>query len=218
MNPYEVLRVPTDAALHQIKTAYRQRAKQTHPDTGADGAEFASVAKAYAVLSDPEMRKRYDETGSTEDGPAPLTVHQRMIQIIAGMFGEALEVEAQNGTSLKHFDLITAMRQNIERNLALVTKNRDRFRKGTADRQFLLKRITRKDDGANLFADMIRDQLKQFEPLLKQAELDVLAMQMAADEIRHYKSEVELVQAIQMMQYGGSYGAQSTTGTSIFRW
>ncbi len=216
MNPYDVLGVEASATAHQIKTADRLRAKQTQPDTkDGDGDEFALVSKAYGILMDPEARKRFDETGSIEDIP-PMSVRQRMIVIIAGMFNEALNVEGQKGTSFDHFDLMAAMRAQMQQNLDVVRKNRDEARKKTADRKILLRRITRQGDGQNLFADIIRDQLKQLEPIQRQCDIDVLAMDMAVDELSHYKSEVELIQAVQMMQFGGTYANSTATGNFVF--
>ncbi len=216
MNPYEVLGVPPTASEPQIKSAYRRRAKEAHPDAGGDGDEFALVSRAYAILMNPEARARFDETGSIDDGPAPLTVRQRMIQMIVDMFNGALAAESQRGTSLKHFPLMKAMRQNMTHNADAVRKNAAQQRKALTDRQFLLKRITRKDDGQNLFADIIRDQIKQLEPVVKHAELDVKAIDMACDELLHYDNEVDLIQAMQMAQYGGSFTSQNSTANGVF--
>jgi curved DNA-binding protein len=63
---YEVLGIPRDANLDQIKKAYRKLARETHPDVSkAKGGEarFKEVAEAYATLKDPEKRKAYDELG-----------------------------------------------------------------------------------------------------------------------------------------------------------
>lgn len=218
MNPYEVLGIASDATPHQIKVAYRRRAMETHPDRKDGNAdEFAQVSKAYGLLIDTETRRRYDETGEVDGGVTPMSVHARMVVIIAGMFNEALNIEGQRGTSFDHFDLMKAMRDQMGKNLTAVEQNRAAFRKRIADRKILLRRITRKDDGENLFAQMVRDQLAQLEPLLRQAEIDVLAMQMAVDELSHYKSEVELVQAVQYMQFGGqAFASSSSTTGSVF--
>jgi curved DNA-binding protein CbpA len=215
MNPYDVLGVPPSASDDQLRSAYRKLARSTHPDSGGNGDEFAQVSRAYAILRDPEMRKRFDETGSIDE-VSPLTVRQRMIQIIADMFSNALAVEGQRGTSLRHFPLIKAMRKQITQNSERVRQNAATYKKALEDRQFLLARITRKDYGENLFADIIRNQIKEIEPIVRASALDVAAMDMATEELLHYDNEVDLIQAVQMMQYGGNFAAQNQTGTSVF--
>jgi len=61
---YDVLGVSPKASQKEIQKAYRQKAQKLHPDhAGGDPAAFNAVAKAYKVLSKPEARERYDETG-----------------------------------------------------------------------------------------------------------------------------------------------------------
>ncbi|KAJ1917805.1 hypothetical protein H4219_002995 [Mycoemilia scoparia] len=74
---YQILEVDEKATADEIKKAYRKLALRTHPDkiaTMKDEGEkerctqqFQQLGFAYAILSDKKKRKRYDETGSTED-------------------------------------------------------------------------------------------------------------------------------------------------------
>jgi DnaJ homolog subfamily C member 3 len=65
---YKVLGVAQDADERQIKSAYRKLSKVHHPDKAAkqgltkEGAEkkMATINEAYEVLSDPELRARFD--------------------------------------------------------------------------------------------------------------------------------------------------------------
>lgn len=73
IDPYEVLGVDRTASPDEVKSAYRKTALKTHPDKAPEDKKneakekFQQVAFAYAVLSDPARRKRYDETGSTSE-------------------------------------------------------------------------------------------------------------------------------------------------------
>ncbi|UXE61074.1 MAG: molecular chaperone DnaJ [Woronichinia naegeliana WA131] len=63
---YEILGVARDANKEDIKRAYRRLARKYHPDVNKEpGAEehFKEINRAYEVLSEPEIRDRYDRFG-----------------------------------------------------------------------------------------------------------------------------------------------------------
>lgn len=64
---YEVLGVERGADDASIKKAYRQLAKKYHPDMNPGDTEaekkFKEASEAYAVLSDPDKRRQYDQFG-----------------------------------------------------------------------------------------------------------------------------------------------------------
>ena len=69
-NYYLILDVTGDATQEQIKSAYRQKAKELHPDYYGENREpFLSVQEAYAVLIDPEQRRAHDEALERERRP-----------------------------------------------------------------------------------------------------------------------------------------------------
>lgn len=64
---YKILGVPRDASEKQIKQAYRQLARQYHPDLNdSPHAEdqIKRINEAYTVLSDAEKRRRYDDVAA----------------------------------------------------------------------------------------------------------------------------------------------------------
>ena len=71
---YEVLGLDKSADDAAIKKAYRQFAKKYHPDMNPGDAEaeakFKEVNEAYAVLSDPEKKAKYDQYGHAAFDPA----------------------------------------------------------------------------------------------------------------------------------------------------
>ena len=63
---YEVLGVQKSTNKDEIKSAYRKLALKYHPDRNKSPEaeeKFKEISEAYAVLSDPEKRKRYDTYG-----------------------------------------------------------------------------------------------------------------------------------------------------------
>lgn len=66
---YDTLGVGHDATPEDIQRAYRHKAKQHHPDAGGKAEAFHAIVAAHKVLSDPDKRQRYDQTGEAEDKP-----------------------------------------------------------------------------------------------------------------------------------------------------
>ena len=69
---YELLGVSRDADASALKSAFRKKAMQYHPDRNPDDADaearFKEINEAYGVLSDPQKRAAYDRMGHAAFG------------------------------------------------------------------------------------------------------------------------------------------------------
>ncbi len=69
---YEILGVPRDAPLDEIKKKYRELVMKYHPDLHKDDPDaakkMAEINEAYQVLSDPDKRAQYDRFGAVGEG------------------------------------------------------------------------------------------------------------------------------------------------------
>ncbi|EQD40716.1 heat shock protein, partial [mine drainage metagenome] len=70
---YSALGVNKTASQDDIKKAFRQLAMKYHPDSTKEDKKvaeekFKEISEAYEVLSDPDKRRMYDQTGSVDFG------------------------------------------------------------------------------------------------------------------------------------------------------
>ena len=93
MTHYETLDIPKDAPLKDVKRAYRDLAKNLHPDTGGDEEAFKELNRAYSVLSDADKREFYDLHGDIDDGE-----QKQLDDVLASMVEEALDAEVSDIT------------------------------------------------------------------------------------------------------------------------
>ena len=92
---YEVLGVAKSADLDEIKRAYKKLVAKLHPDRNpgdqAAVVAFKEAAEAFAILSDPEKKMRYDRFGHAgvdASGQNGFQDVEDIFQAFGGMFGD----------------------------------------------------------------------------------------------------------------------------------
>jgi molecular chaperone DnaJ len=92
---YEILGVSRNAANGELKSAYRRLALLHHPDRNPGdeqaGEKFKEASEAYAVLSDPEKRARYDRFGHAGVAGAGAGFGQGFDPSVFGEFSDLFE-------------------------------------------------------------------------------------------------------------------------------
>jgi curved DNA-binding protein CbpA len=108
MNPYEELGIPPDADEATIKKAYRRAARKAHPDRGGNDKQMTVVNQAYAILTDPERRERFDKTGRADSQPRPPKELRALNDIMGAMM---MLLNSTPAVALDSIDLIERVRE-----------------------------------------------------------------------------------------------------------
>lgn len=91
MTYYDVLALPATATQEEIKKSYRKLAIKLHPDKNPNDPEgeerFKTLATAYQVLSDPELRHKYNEFGAQTPGLMPEDGFVDPEEVFGSLFG-----------------------------------------------------------------------------------------------------------------------------------
>lgn len=96
---YKILQLKTNkVSTHQIKIAYREQAKQYHPDVNVGNKEaeerFKDINEAYKILSNPASKRKYDRqwyryVGSKMEYQEQDTNHSFKQDLFALLFGQS---------------------------------------------------------------------------------------------------------------------------------
>lgn len=179
VNHYESLGVDQKATPDQIKAAYRSKAREKHPDKGGSSEDFAPIAKAYEVLSDPERRLLYDTTGGDHRPPIEIEVQNALLAVI----NQALS--QPDGTPI-----IELAKRTIQ---AVQAESPGQIKKLKARKARLEARRGKiSSAGAmNLVHMVIDGELKGIEARLAQLEHEAVLHTACLDELGKYTETVE---------------------------
>jgi curved DNA-binding protein CbpA len=188
---YRMLGVGRSAAQDDIRRAYRRKAKTSHPDSGGSVGAFGEIATAYAILSDPERRERYDLTGEI-DLPRADTLDAGAIEVIAQKLGLIIHAE-QDVTSLDIGALIEgAIREDMAQRRANIAGH-ERAIERTAR---LRARIKRKANGKdNMLAKVLDWHQASAKDQIKKNQAAVTSLERALEILKDYSFAEELMPA-----------------------
>jgi curved DNA-binding protein CbpA len=195
-DPYEVLGVGRAAAADAIKSAYRDRVRQSHPDRGGDPDVFIEVVRAFGLLSDPDTRRLFDETGIVDDDG--VRSHRREVMLIlADMFDAAVETAVATGLGLERVDFVRQMTAAVERGLAEARTSRLAIEQEIAGLKTLRGRIRRGDSAPNFFTERLDGQIARKTEDHARIRRRLAMLEGAVVELGNYTSEVELIAAFE---------------------
>jgi hypothetical protein len=162
-DPYEVLGIRFRKSItpETITKAFRQKSKLHHPDRGGDPVKFQEVKLAYEVLSDPDRRRRYDETGEYDDGPKLDEKQSKLVQCLNATFTHVCQQLIAQGISLVSENLVSWMARCVKQNLGIHKKAIREMEKARSQLEKLKGRFKTNALSANLLEGIVAQQLAE---------------------------------------------------------
>jgi nucleolar GTP-binding protein len=168
-NFYDILGVDSNASQDDIRAAYKNRIRETHPDLNQSpeaADEFMEVQEAFRWLSDPGQRDVYDSVGGKFGQDA---IYDYTDESILGRLDEIQKIprclQATAVVNECHLDMISKSRNNQVRIDFSIVDIRKRFRKFGNDRiAFVRKRLCGELRAILEYASLI-NKLHPFERL-----------------------------------------------------
>ena len=157
---YKVLGVAKNASQKTIKKAYYSLSQVHHPDKpDGDAEKFKSIKNAYDILSNPESRKFYDETGMVVN-VHDKSIAQEVMQFISALIDQWINAKIDatiKGQQTKSIgtcllEMTYQAYSECERNIQAHTKAISTFEELLNDVQF-------KGEGVNLAEGLINQKL-----------------------------------------------------------
>lgn len=195
-DPYEILGIARAATAAAVKSAYRQKVQLVHPDRGGDPEDFILVVRAFDLLSDPDSRRLFDETGIIDDDGVR-NYRREVGQILADMFDTAVETAIATGLGLDSVNFIDQMAAAVDSGLEEARGQLSRTDHEIGSLQALRSRIRRTDYDRNLFAERLDTQISSKTTLRTQIKHRVAMLETALLELGNYQSEIELIAALE---------------------
>ncbi len=185
IDPYETLGVVRDADAAQIKTAYRKRAKNAHPDAGGDADAFATLKISYEILSDPVRRKVFDETGY--DPTLADTKDLEGLLVLETLINEFILDEREPGS----FDPVAAMRRKLTDKIVNVRFHVLELERHRARVRNHMDRIGKRPE-TDFLGSMMRARSDSITDAITKAEAQIATIEQAYQMLDGYSYEMEV--------------------------
>lgn len=164
---YTILGINRIANKADIKKAYREKAKQLHPDKGGDPQEFKNVVKAYMILYDDISRAKYDKSGD-EEIPferKPVEIEKLAKTFVIKTFFNLIDSFGENADKHNLKDEALKLFVDLEKELRTRLRNNRNTWKALKRKLKAVKNklVDIKTDGNNMLEEILLDKTKHIE-------------------------------------------------------
>lgn len=205
---YQVLGVDKDADEDKLKKAFREKAREHHPDVGGDEEEFKWVSLAYNILGDGDKRKTYDATGCAID-EATVVRKKAEGHIVNTLTHFIMQNQLDKLVYVDVMDKMQEVLKSAKKNFRSKKKdNQSRIEQLNG----LKSRFRHRGSGLNLAHVVLDNQIEMTCRQIGQIDVEIKSLDTAIKIIKdEYEFEQMFVEVV-MNSYSG-FSTSSTTST-----
>lgn len=207
-DPYAIVGVAKDATAELIRKAYRAKAKEVHPDAGGDDEDFATLSRAFGILSDPARRLSYDRTGQADDSPEGNLTSAALQTVRNIIDGAILRICNSGGNPLEH-DLIEITKASIQQAITETMNNAAAMRASAESALTIAGRFHR-DDGDNFVRRMVEDKAREFNKKADIQDQEKKRLELALEIVSQYRFDFQAPQQHVMGGLGVTFVSMRT--------
>jgi curved DNA-binding protein CbpA len=212
---YNDLKIDKNATSSQIKKAFRNMAKECHPDKAGDNPErletFNKISMAYNILMDPVLRIEYDETGSIPNKTID-NIKSEAIGILSQTFINTIRDSGFN-EEVFEMDIISKMANLNLDNLSNAKESNIKIK----SKLKILERLKGKiiftgDDKDNIFLNSLIEEIKNVNRIITSNKHTIKVLTKASEILSQYKFLINENSGYQI-QFNSFLGGDQATRT-----
>ena len=187
MNPYEELEIGKEFTKKELKSQFRKMCKKHHPDLKKGSTDkFVALKKAYNVLSDPDKKKYFDETGSI---PNDVSVDRIRTMAKEGLLNiiEKVIYSPQIMQNYENADVIGIITKVINDNKQMATNNLNKISTEYKTAKKMLVKLKHKGGKNDFVKTMIKSSLNQRKDNLKNLNVNISVLDTMLEIIKEYE-------------------------------
>lgn len=173
---YKELGVKKTATKAELKKAYRDRSKKTHPDKGGNPADFLAVKDAYEILTDDVKKLRYEHGDDPE---------QSIDSEVAGILAAALDAHILEIAEGK--PVIGKIRKNIEKEISHILEAIYQKKREINTINKAKGKIVTKNKQENIFERVLESRLGEYEANIRLLQQKKEIFEKVLDILKDYE-------------------------------
>ncbi len=202
---YKILGVDSSCDQKIIRSAYKAKAREKHPDkAGGSTEEFQALNEAYSILRDPDKRAKYDAGESTDDK----TPVEKVAEARLGTLFQQAITSAQD-----HVDMVEAILKASTSGAMKMQNDIDELKLNIGKFVDTGDRVEYQGDGNDIFHGQLMLMIDSMKAQISQLSDEIEVTKIVISMLNDYKCKVKEREEVYLSSAGSIFSSQHGHGS-----